>query len=1093
LDWRRRLIDIDGVRNAWLEKVATYDPAIYVNWAESRLQYAQLPGQNKPEVRFNPRGLYRIWLDLDPTYRKDPCGQLSRSRSPVLEEVNRVLCSYRNLCEDIHEIVVLEDEEIALCTDIELAPDADPEDVLVEVYVRVQAFLLPRIQFYNLQALLEKGKSITEIFAGRPSALPDHETRFDRWPTTPDGTQHLPYSHGFIDVDELQALTPPKVLHTSDLYQVILQVPGVSAVRKLSISNFINGLRQSRGESWVLSLTPGYRPMLGIDDSQITLYKGDLPLPFDQAEVKRRYFEQQAAAIKTPRDAYELDLSVPQGTYYATLADHYSIQHDFPLTYGISEDGLPDTVPTLRKAQARQLKGYLVFFDQLLANYLAQLAHVRDLFSWEIDQGTKGHEGSDIRFQDRQHTYFTQALDFPAWPDILTDSHYLKAIAEDDVTYRERRNRFLDHLLARFAESFSDYAVLNYQLQQNGQDKAEIETNLIEDKAHFLQDYPALGRDRNRAFNYTQSPTQHPDNISGFQQRVARLLGIENVQWRTLSPDPLPCETNFIWALSLNASNSQPPLLSYQAYSTEDEARTAFSAFRQIAQEAASYKRLTYPSGQEATYGYIILDAEGCPLTLSPNHYTTVRERDEAMVNLQTWLQSDPSVSFPSRGGYLGQLKDKTGQILLQSIQPYSTEEQAWQKIYDLMKWVEDGQNLQVIDSDEGFYGWKLPRKSQAVAMSSPFYATAAERDHALDALQQKIRALSADLEGFHVLEHILLRPRQAPAAPVCSFEPVDNLPPTLLTKDYSIAIDADPATSPKDGPSLTDYCLSKKSISGHPGFECFDEGNYYFHFNDCQGQVLFYSRQHSDEAQRNLALQSVIRCSVVETCYSLKKVLWETKTFYFFTLSSTDGQELGRSRYFDTLWELEAGLQWFQYNVHKAAKDFGIDNLTVPPEYIEPEPVSDHFLPIAVTPADASTLIGEPKHQHLIWQDPYSFWITVVLPYWPTRFQNMNFRRFVERTLRLEAPAHIALRIAWVGPGQMRAFEGAYSAWLEQLALASQGAACDLTGKLNQLLKILSQLQSVYPEATLYDPQASNSDKASIVLNQTALGTTEE
>lgn len=833
LDWRKRLIDIDGVRNAWLEKVDTYAPAISINWAESRLQYAQ--NQSQSAGNFNPRGLYRVWLDLDPTYRKDPCGQLYRSRSPILEEVNQVLCSYRNLCEDIHEIVVLEDEEIALCTDIELAPDADPEDVLVEVYVRLQSFLLPRIQFYTLQALLEKGKSITEIFAGRPSALPDHDNRFASWPTNSEGDRR-PYSHGFIDVDELQVLTPPKVLHTSDLYQVILQVPGVSAVRKLSISNYINGLRQSRGEPWVLSLTPGYRPILGIDYSQINLYKGDLPLPFDQAEVKRRYFEQQAAAIKTPRDAYELDLSVPQGTYYDTLADHYSIQHDFPLTYGISEDGLPETVPTLRKAQARQLKGYLVFFDQLLANYLAQLAHVRDLFSWELDQGTKNPAGRDTPSSDRPHTYFTQALDFPAWPDILTDARYLEAITEDEVTYRDRRNRFLDHLLARFAESFSEYALLNYQLHQNGQDKAAIETNLIEDKANFLQDYPALGRDRNRAFNYAQSPIWDTDNVSGFEQRVARLLGIEDLRRRNLS------------------------------------------------------------------------------------HYR---------------LNFDPA-----SGRYIGRLEDASGQILLRGMQSYRTLQESWQHSNDLMELAQNEENFQLIDKEDGAYGWQLTTDGQAPILAVHYYPTAEERDAALAALKTYIRDIYLNAEGFHILEHILLRPRTVPPPP----------------------------------------------------------------------------------------------------------------------LEETSSSEADASS--------------------------------------ESEPVLDNFLPIAVTPEDASTLIGDPEHQHLIWQDPYSFWITVVLPYWPTRFQNMNVRRFVEQTLRLEAPAHIALRIAWVGPGQMRAFEEVYSDWLQQLALASQGgAACDLTGTLNRLIELLPQLQSVYPEATLYsrNPEVSDPEDTPFVLNQTALGTTEE
>ncbi|NEQ53281.1 MAG: hypothetical protein F6K11_24625, partial [Leptolyngbya sp. SIO3F4] len=182
------------------------------------------------------------------------------------------------------------------------------------------------------------------------------------------------------------------------------------------------------------------------------------------------------------RDPYELDLSVPQGRYY-NLTDYYSIHHEFPLTYGISEDGLPDSAPALRKIQAQQLKGYLVFFDQILANYLAQLSHVRELFSWELDadEGSDGNangglngdtngntnENAEGQYPDgtrgitKQKTYFSQSIQFPGVENIIQgldedsgtgeEANYLTAIAEDPATYRNRRSRFLDHLLARFA------------------------------------------------------------------------------------------------------------------------------------------------------------------------------------------------------------------------------------------------------------------------------------------------------------------------------------------------------------------------------------------------------------------------------------------------------------------------------------------------------------------------------------------------------------------------------------------------------------------------------------------------------------------
>jgi hypothetical protein len=226
----------------------------------------------------------------------------------------------------------------------------------------------------------------------------------------------------------------------------------------------------------------------------------------------------------------------------------------------------------------------------------------------------------------------------------------------------------------------------------------------------------------------------------------------------------------------------------------------------------------------------------------------------------------------------------------------------------------------------------------------------------------------------------------------------------------------------------------------------------------------------------------------VIEDYYTVKKIPGSDRTVYFFTLRAVNGQEIGRSRYFDAPWKLEACLDWFKRHVHQSAKEFGVD-ITVPDYLKESEPVADDFLPIAkdsqITPETPSCPAA---------YDPYSFWISVILPYWPARFQDMNFRRLVERTLRLEAPAHVALKICWVNVYQMHEFEVAYRNWLEQLALnACQDAACDLTGTLNRLLAILSRLKNIYPKGTLHDCDESGPEENPIILNQTALGTVKE
>ncbi|AFY99506.1 hypothetical protein [Calothrix sp. PCC 6303] len=663
LDVRKRLIDISGVRNAWLEKVTekvtTYHPPIYIDYVNSKLlQHPPNDQTSENAPCLHPRGLYTVYIDLDLASRKNACGQISRSWSDILDEVKAVLCSYRNLCEDVYDIVVLGEEEIGLCSDIELEADADAEDVLVEIYVILQSLLSPRLTFYTLQELLDKGKSTSEIFAGRPSIAEDSYE-----------------SHGFIDTDELAALTQQTVIYTSDLYQEILKIPGVAAIRKLSIANYINGLAQSQS-SWHLQLTKGYSPVLGIERSKITLFKGLLPIPAEANEVKRRYYEQQAAHIKVIRKDNDLDLSIPQGSYY-DLADHYSIQHDFPLTYGISEDGLPESAELLRKAQARQLKGYLVFFDQLLANYLAQLAHVRDLFSWEVDELQTQQNVQVNRQPEKWDTYFTQLLDFPQFEQIMDFPgleeilknpeldinnpkseeivpalgkyrEFLNSINEEPETYSDRRNRFLDHLLGRFAESFADYVLLNYRMVEGHQDKVKDEIKIIHDKAQFLQDYPTLSRDRFRAFNYyNYQQVWNTENVSGFQKRVSRLLGFEDVRRRNLCHYQVDQEPGkFIFTCHVGEQS----LTSKQTYLSRKDAQADLEKFLLFALHRNFYKGLTYSYFYHYGWEVEVVDEDDTIIARYEPYYLSQAERITALNILSEKLSSLFNVTEQDNG-----------------------------------------------------------------------------------------------------------------------------------------------------------------------------------------------------------------------------------------------------------------------------------------------------------------------------------------------------------------------------------------------------------------------------------------------------------
>jgi hypothetical protein len=387
--------------------------------------------------------------------------------------------------------------------------------------------------------------------------------------------------HGFIDNNELEKADRKTYVHVSDLIRIIMAVPGVIAVKSIQIAslpqdNDDNSII-SKSVKWCLQLAfeENYVPRLSIIDSKITFYKDKLPYKASQHEVEGLIDDLQKKE-RTAKlfDNPQLDFGMPKGEY-KNIESYSSIQNDFPLTYGIGEEGLPGHVSLERKAQAKQLKGFLMIFDQLLANYMSQLAHVKELFTLNAAK-----DDADNYIIGR--TYYTQPLfENNIAPNV--DELYinkaghitaLNQIVEDKELFGIRKNKFLDHLMARFAEQFTDYALLTFKF--SGENKAPEE--LIEDKLEFLNSYPQISEERGKGFNYMSlCELWHINNISGLEQRASFLTGIDD---RNLD------ELHFSLAFSIEASgdqyiirvkNSVPSLIfkSHQLYDTLDDATTA--------------------------------------------------------------------------------------------------------------------------------------------------------------------------------------------------------------------------------------------------------------------------------------------------------------------------------------------------------------------------------------------------------------------------------------------------------------------------------------------------------------------------------------
>ena len=669
-DYRKLLIDIPGIRNAWLEPAPEGEISIYFNRKEKSLQCEVPSPDTKESDQLCLRGLYDVCVELEPLLVRDACGSVFFSQEGILEKVYQKLCAHRNLCEDLREVIVFGEEQIAICADIELDSSSNPEDIMLEIYKQVEAFLSPTLRFYTLQEMLAMDKRVEEIFEGRPLTAE---------------------SHGFIDPEDLKELDPKSHLYASDLYRIIMDIEGVLAVRSLTMANAVNGVAMTKGEQWCLQLTPKYRPHFDLDQSQLTFFKGMLPFSVNRDNVKQRYLEEKAASVKALLDPYQLDLPIPEGTHHE-LEDYVSIMNEFPLTYGIGEAGIKGVPDVKRKGQAKQLKGYLLFFDQLLANYLAQLANVRNLFSMRPHEEQNGGN----------HTYFTHLLmEVPGVEQLLKNLNdcpgndidgvppedfptYLQYIAESIETYQERRNRFLDHLLARFSESFTDYVLLMFEINGKQQDASRI----IQDKADFLQSYPDISRNRGKGYDYCLAPgceeapgcgaddtltdeeNARLDNVSGLEKRVSKLIGIDNDGWRNLAHGGVQ-ETASGWGFVIQREGGEELLRSKVLWESEEAACEALQSWHAYICDENFYHRLTFDVAGEKEYAIAIVDDEKNELAISEIRYPSIARYCQAVDEYFAILDNLPSDQIEmvdTASGTFYNVKDSEGEIQLRFI-----------------------------------------------------------------------------------------------------------------------------------------------------------------------------------------------------------------------------------------------------------------------------------------------------------------------------------------------------------------------------------------------------------------------------------------
>lgn len=489
-DTKKQLLDTNGIQNAWVRKVPEGKRKIYFNEHSKSLQGSGIDGN-----KVNLSGLYEV--------------KFESIREGLENNIISLLMQDRNLCEDFVDASKIQGRNVTIHATVILSLEADVDTTLAEIYFRIYKFLNPKIVFDSLEHLQENKIPLEEIYEGPL------------------------LNQGFLREDSLQKTREEGIIYFSDVLAAMWSSGEEETVLSIDYgdSPLVKVENDPQSHIGFVRLGENIQPILDIDGSEIEVLfetkesQSGNALVIDMEQVKIQYetlkqaYVDQTTHMRTP-------VEIPVGTQRKITA-YVSVQEELPRVYGVGNNVPPISgTPPERLAQSKQLQGFLLLFDQLMGNYLVQLSNL----------------GSLLSYTPQRHTYFNQALKEVTgirellhaytgtsesdWNDFMatTFPNKLTAILEPTHSkeFRQRRHQFLDHLLARFSDAYTDVANFQDTSQVLGQ-------KAIKAKEILLSSYHRLSRQRGKGFNYMHASLWGSESeVSGYEQWVRAKLGISN-------------------------------------------------------------------------------------------------------------------------------------------------------------------------------------------------------------------------------------------------------------------------------------------------------------------------------------------------------------------------------------------------------------------------------------------------------------------------------------------------------------------------------------------------------------------------------------
>jgi|GEM_PF-5632503 len=384
----------------------------------------------------------------------------------VEQEVRALFAQNRNLCEDINDVIILQPEDLEIAVTLDLYEDYRVEEVLAEMYFQLDSYFNNKITYNSIENLLAQGKEYDTIF-NRPS---------------------INKNKGFINESSMHEYQTS--FSFSKIQTVISEIKGVRNVYDLSVRK--DGIKI--GDEQIRIENGRFVSLAAIlEKNEIVVNKNHIRIDYSIDKVRSLYY--QKISEYTKKYFFNSSLNyVIKKNIDKNLYSYSSIQNTFPITYGIGQYGLSESESHERFQYARQLQSFLLFFDQILLNHLAQLENVSTIFS--IDDNPLNKTNSD-------KTYFEKYPDeIPDISELIHSDYNDNMYGLIDDKYYDRKNKILDHLLARFSEKFVDRSHHNLKNIYGLSSEEEIDMTLVRLKKSFLKKYYLFSKNRNKAYNF---------------------------------------------------------------------------------------------------------------------------------------------------------------------------------------------------------------------------------------------------------------------------------------------------------------------------------------------------------------------------------------------------------------------------------------------------------------------------------------------------------------------------------------------------------------------------------------------------------------